>query len=97
MHAAMLQADALRDALKQVPLWNLAEHSIARSFQSGSAREALALIQRIGDVAEDANHHPELTWVYNRIDLVLTTHDAGGITAKDIELARSIDEILRAS
>ncbi|HJK89936.1 MAG TPA: 4a-hydroxytetrahydrobiopterin dehydratase [Polyangiaceae bacterium LLY-WYZ-15_(1-7)] len=92
---AKLLDDAAVDAfLEGAPAWSRDGDAIRRTFQAPSARAALALIQRIGDLAEGANHHPELSWVYDTLTIALTTHDAGGLTKKDTHLAACIDDVL---
>jgi 4a-hydroxytetrahydrobiopterin dehydratase len=54
-------------------------------------REALAFVNRVGDLAEGAGHHPDIDIRYSAVTLALSTHSAGGLTAKDFELARAID------
>jgi 4a-hydroxytetrahydrobiopterin dehydratase len=54
---------------------------------------ALAFVNAVGALAEDANHHPDIDIRWNTVTLRLTTHDAGGLTAKDVELARAIDAL----
>ena len=54
-------------------------------------REALAFVNRVGGLAEAAGHHPDIDIRYNTVTLALTTHDAGGLSAKDFDLARAID------
>ena len=56
--------------------------------------EAFAFMTRVALLAEKLDHHPEWTNVYSRVEIVLTTHDAGGVTAKDIELATLIDKLV---
>lgn len=91
---------AIASFLEAAPAWSRSSEGgrdhIRRTAKLASARAALAAIQRIGDLAEGANHHPELTWVYNGLTIVLTTHDAGGLTKKDLHLARCIDDVLEA-
>ncbi len=87
--------DAAIDAfLARHPAWRRDGASLVREHRAGSAREALGLIQRIGDLAEGANHHPDLHWVYDRLSVRLWTHDAGGVTSLDIHLAACIDDVL---
>ncbi len=70
--------------------WSLAEDgkSIARTFKFKTFRDALAWMVRAGFEAEAMDHHPDWTNVYNRVEVRLTTHDTGGLTDKDVELAR---------
>jgi len=78
-------------ALATLPGWRFHRNALAKSFQFGSFKEALAFMVRVGFEAEDMNHHPEWTNVYSRVAVRLTTHDAGDrVTARDIELARRI-------
>jgi 4a-hydroxytetrahydrobiopterin dehydratase len=73
--------------------WGLAEDgkSIAKSFRFRNFREALAWMVRAGFEAEALDHHPEWTNVYNRVEVRLTTHSTGGLTEKDIALARRME------
>ena len=74
--------------------WSRDGDFLVREHVASTARVALRLIARIGDLAEGANHHPNLEWVYNRLTIRLQTHDAGGITSRDTHLAGCIDDVL---
>ncbi|HEU4368876.1 MAG TPA: 4a-hydroxytetrahydrobiopterin dehydratase [Methylomirabilota bacterium] len=78
-------------ALRQAPGWERAGSEIRRTYRFKDFREALAFVNRVGDLAERAGHHPDIDIRYNAVTLALTTHDAGGLTAKDFDLAREID------
>jgi 4a-hydroxytetrahydrobiopterin dehydratase len=67
--------------------------AIGKSFKFKNFRQAFAFMTEVALLAEKADHHPEWSNVYNRVDIVLTTHDAGGVSARDIELAKNIDKI----
>lgn len=67
--------------------------SIARSYKFRTFRDALAWMVRAGFEAEAVDHHPEWKNVYNRVDVSLTTHDKGGLTDKDVELARRMEKL----
>lgn len=67
--------------------------AIRKSYHFGDFSEAWGFISRIALLAEKMDHHPELFNVYNRVEIVLSTHDAGGLSERDIKLARAIDEI----
>lgn len=85
------QIAASRDSL---PGWNPEADALVKAFQFGSFREAMSFMVRISFEAEEMNHHPEWTNVYNRVVVRLSTHDAGDkVTAKDVELARRIERI----
>lgn len=72
--------------------WTLdpARDAIVRSWRFVSFVEAFAFMTRVALLAEKADHHPEWTNVYNRVDILLTTHDAGGLSMRDVALARAI-------
>ena len=74
--------------------WDESRGGIARSFKFADFSEAFAFMTRVAMLAEKADHHPEWSNVWNLVDILLTTHSAGGLTAKDIDLAQSIDALL---
>jgi len=74
--------------------WDASRQGIARRFLFRDFSEAIAFMIRVALEAEKANHHPEWSNVWNRVDIFLTTHDAGGLTDKDVELARLIGDIV---
>jgi 4a-hydroxytetrahydrobiopterin dehydratase len=78
-------------ALRAAPGWERAGAEIRRTYRFRDFREALAFVNRVGALAEAAGHHPDIDIRYNAVTLALTTHDAGGLSAKDFELARAID------
>lgn len=79
-----------------VPDWHYEpkEKAIRREFKFADFSEAFAFMTRVAMLAEKADHHPDWSNVYNRVSITLTTHDAGGLTEKDIALARAIDRLL---
>ena len=81
--------------------WSLKEAGgaklIHRDHKSKTARGAIERMAKIAEAAEALNHHPELTWVYNTLHIDLTTHDEGGLTDLDLQLAKTIDGILGES
>ena len=84
----------MEEVLKQLPLWQKADDSgpaIFRSLRFADFNAAFGFMARVAIQAEKADHHPEWSNVWNRVDIVLTTHDAGGVTQRDIDLARFID------
>ena len=91
-----LSADERDAALAELGEWSWDEGrgGIARSFKFADFGEAFAFMTRVAMLAEKADHHPEWSNVWNRVDILLTTHSAGGLTAKDIDLAQSIDALL---
>ncbi|MDX2000261.1 MAG: 4a-hydroxytetrahydrobiopterin dehydratase [Thermoanaerobaculia bacterium] len=85
-----LDDESIRRELATVPTWQRAGDEIRRSVSLPSFRAALAFVAYVGELAEAANHHPDIDLRYNRVDLALTTHSAGGLTTNDFELARHI-------
>ncbi|MBL8768974.1 MAG: 4a-hydroxytetrahydrobiopterin dehydratase [Planctomycetes bacterium] len=86
-----LTPSELDAALSSLPRWTVVEGKLHRAFRFADFAEAFAFMTRVAALAERANHHPEWSNVWNRVTIDLVTHDAGGITAKDVELARAID------
>lgn len=89
-----LEAGPVEAFLADADGWSRKGDKIVRDFKAASDREAARAIARIADLAIGANHHPELTWVYDSLHIELTTHDAGGLTKKDLHLAGCIDDVL---
>jgi 4a-hydroxytetrahydrobiopterin dehydratase len=71
--------------------------AISRSFRFKDFNAAWGFMTRVALAAEAMNHHPEWSNVYNQVDITLTTHDAGGVTGRDLKLARKINAIARDS
>lgn len=86
-----LDEQGVAAALRATPGWARAGAAIRREYRFTDFREALAFVNRVGGLAEAAGHHPDIDIRYDTVTLALTTHDAGGLTAKDFDLARAID------
>lgn len=84
------------EALDGLPDWDYdeARDAIVRKILFSDFAEAFGFMTQVALIAEKADHHPEWTNVWNRVDVLLTTHDAGGLSHRDIELAEAIDGIL---
>ena len=90
-------SDAERDdALATLPEWRLREDGLAmeRELRFADFNGAFGFMSRVALAAEKADHHPEWSNVYNRVAVTLTTHDAGGLSQRDIALAQFIDSII---
>ena len=83
----------IAQALPTVPGWSLAGDGIERHYRFADFTHAFAFMTRAALLAEKADHHPEWSNVWNKVDIRLTTHDAGGLSAKDFALARAIDAV----
>ena len=82
--------------MRALPEWSLAREgkAIERSFEFADFSEAFAFMARVALIAEKRDHHPEWFNVYNKIEVTLTTHDVDGVSEKDVELARFMDELV---
>ncbi len=89
-----LDDEAIAAFLREAPHWSREGDELRREYKAKTAREAIGRFGRIADLAEGANHHPELTWVYDTLKIALSTHDSGGITSRDTHLAKCIDDVL---
>jgi 4a-hydroxytetrahydrobiopterin dehydratase len=89
----VLPDDEIRQQLGDLPDWALADGKIAREYRLEDFRQTVAFVVRIAFEAEAANHHPDLDLRYNRLHVSLSTHSEGGVTAKDLDLARAIEAL----
>lgn len=83
----------VRKALKSLAGWKRQGDGIARQFKFADFRAAFGFMAQVALLAEKQDHHPDWTNVYNRVEIRLSTHDAGGITPRDFKLAKAINEI----
>jgi 4a-hydroxytetrahydrobiopterin dehydratase len=83
-------------ALTELTGWQLAQgrDAIQRSFKFKNFSEAWGFMNRVALLAETQDHHPEWSNVYNRVEILLSTHDCEGLSERDLKLARSIDKLL---
>ena len=96
MMSIALTEEKIKEALVNLPDWTFANDKIKREYIFRNFVEAVAFIVEIGFVCEKTNHHPELLNVYSRVQIELTTHDAGNkISKKDLDLAILIEEIAK--
>ena len=90
-----LHGSARGSAIRQLHGWNEVEDrdAIRKTYHFGSFREAWGFMSEVALLAEKMDHHPEWFNVFNRVEIILTTHDVEGLSELDIALARAIDEI----
>ena len=74
--------------------WKIEAGELVKTFQFNDFVASMRFVNRVGELAEQAGHHPDIDIRYNRVRLALTTHDAGGLTQKDFDLAALIDNLL---
>jgi 4a-hydroxytetrahydrobiopterin dehydratase len=86
-----LEGDALSAAIAKLPGWDIDDDKLFREFVFEDFNAAFGFMSRVALAAEAANHHPEWFNVYNRVRVHLTTHEAGGITRRDLDLAERMN------
>ena len=89
-----LGTDQINDALQSLTGWTHDDNELRKTFEFKNFRAAVSFIVRLSFEAEERDHHPRLTNVYNKVDVALTTHDAGNkVTQRDVELAQAIEHL----
>jgi 4a-hydroxytetrahydrobiopterin dehydratase len=86
---------AVTEALATLPGWRRTGDAIEKTFELAGFPDAVAFVVRVGFLAERANHHPDLDIRWKRVRVLLTTHDEGGLTERDVDLARAIEAVPR--
>jgi 4a-hydroxytetrahydrobiopterin dehydratase len=89
----VLTASEIDIALQNLPGWARTGSTIERVFQFDDFVKAMKFVNKIADAAEAANHHPDILINYNKVTLTLVSHDSGGVTQRDIQMAGTINEI----
>ena len=79
---------------QEVPEWALGDKAVGREFKFKSFRQAMDFVNKVANVAEDQNHHPNVFISYNKVRLTLSTHKVGGLSRNDFILAARIDRLL---
>jgi 4a-hydroxytetrahydrobiopterin dehydratase len=95
--AALLDADAVADGLSRLDGWSGDTASIRRTVELPSFAAAVAAVDRVAEVAEEMDHHPDIDIRWRRLTFTCATHSVGGVTHRDLTLAARIDAILRAA
>ncbi len=88
---ALLSEAEIRQQLAKLPGWEQRGNALARVYEFPSFMAGLDFVNRVARVAEEMNHHPDIAINYQRVTLVLSSHDSGGITQRDIRLAGKIN------
>jgi 4a-hydroxytetrahydrobiopterin dehydratase len=89
----LLTDDEKRTALALLPGWGGEGDALTRRFTFPTFLAAISFVDRVAQVAEQMGHHPDITINYTAVTLRLSTHDAGGVTQKDVDLARRLDPL----
>ncbi|TVQ32637.1 MAG: 4a-hydroxytetrahydrobiopterin dehydratase [Phycisphaeraceae bacterium] len=88
-----LTEEQIHEKLDRIPEWSGGSGSIQRTYQFKDFVASMAFVNQIADAAEASEHHPDILIRYNKVTLTLSTHDAGGVTEKDFDLASKADDI----
>jgi 4a-hydroxytetrahydrobiopterin dehydratase len=91
----VLSEEEVRRALGELDGWEAAGEEITKQFEFADFRAAVSFVVRVAFEAEAANHHPDIDIRYNKVRVTVSTHSEGGLTAKDIDLARAVDDLRR--
>ena len=83
----------IEDALTELDGWILKAQSIERVYKTGTFNAGLALVTEIAKAADEVNHHPDVFLTYPKVKIQLITHDVGGVTQLDLDMAKTINEI----
>jgi 4a-hydroxytetrahydrobiopterin dehydratase len=92
-----LEKNTLLECMEAVPGWTLNEHKdgIMRSFSFSDFKRAFSFMEKVAVLAEDMDHHPNWSNVYNKVEILLTTHDCKGLSERDFKLAQAINGIMK--
>jgi 4a-hydroxytetrahydrobiopterin dehydratase len=93
MNRERLSWEDVQAALKGLPGWAYEDDRLRRTVTTASFPAAIRLVQRVADVAEDLDHHPDIDIRYQDVTFTCWTHTTGGVTGADVELARRIDAL----
>jgi 4a-hydroxytetrahydrobiopterin dehydratase len=91
--SAVLSDAEIQQALQKLPGWSKNGHAIERHFQFANFVQAMEFVNQIAEAAEAVNHHPDIHISYNKVTMVLVSHDSGGVTQRDIRMAGKINEL----
>lgn len=89
--AEVLEQKEIENALSGRPGWRYENNAISKQFQFPDFGGSMNFVNRVAQLAEAANHHPDITITYNKVLMVLSSHDAGGVTQRDLNLAAQIE------
>lgn len=94
--ATLLTTEQITTALRELPGWTHQGNAIVSDFALRDFSDALIFVNSVGATAEQENHHPDIDIRYSKVKMLLTSHDSGGITRRDVRMAKRISEIFAA-
>lgn len=92
--AELLNTQDIKAWLKKLPEWDQDKKQIERLFEFDDFEQAIEFVNGVAEIAEEAEHHPDIDIRYNKVKLILSTHSEGGLTELDFELAEKIDTLV---
>lgn len=93
MERRKLSAEEIETGLSELDKWTLADKKISKKFEFKNFADSLLFVNKVGEIAETHDHHPDIIFGWGYAEIYLTTHDAGGITISDVAVAKEIDAI----
>ena len=94
MKPKLLSSNEIKELNDLIPKWKIFESKISRTFQFKNFIDAFSFMTKVAMLAESSCHHPEWKNIYSKVDIVLTTHDLGGISTTDRQFAKEIDKLV---
>lgn len=91
MELKKLSAEEILAQLAELDYWKVIDNKLLKKYKFSNFAEALAFVNKIGEIAENHDHHPDISFGWGYAEICLTTHDAGGITIKDFAVAKETD------
>ncbi len=90
----LIKPSVAKKSLSTFPGWEVKQKEISKIFRFPSFPAAIAFVNRVSTEAEKVNHHPDINIRYNKVQITLSTHSEGGVTEKDVDLAKKIEKTL---
>lgn len=88
---ALLSPDSVQESLRSLPQWKLEGKEIVRRYEFPDFAAAMVFVNQVAEKAEGADHHPDIDIRYNKVRLALVSHDQGGLTARDMKMAQTLN------
>ncbi len=93
MSRIKLSADEIKESLEKLDNWKVEGKFLRKKYKFENFAESLAFVNKVGEIAEERDHHPDITFGWGYAEFEITTHDTGGLTHNDFELAEAIENI----
>ena len=94
--SSIFTAKEIKEAIKDLPEWEVVGKAIERVFEFDDFEQAIDFVNGVAELAEDADHHPDMNIRYNKVRVILSTHSKGGLTESDFDLAERLDTLVDA-